>query len=482
MTLTGPGSRPLAPRSTALAIAIPIFAAWVLPAAAEFMESPRDIPFARLEENVRRYIEVNPRDPQGPYILGRLHAIAYAQASEDLDDVYPGAEGSLPGMDVQSPTYMPEAERAWAEAVRKYFDGNEPGALSPEDRAKFDFLVANLDLDDYATREAAQKELLAMGIAAVPALREVLAGTGLSSEQRARVQTVLSTISKPLEGARHLREAIAWYAKALEIDPSHALSLLGTAWCLEEGGARDKSIDAYRKAHRAALEEELARAEWSHYSGGWHGSVALEAGERFLALSGTDGDATERDEVAKNVARLREKLKTAAEWITPILVPLEPVRTLSELLDPGRAVRFDLDGDGAPELRPWIRPSAGFLVWDPRGTGKVESARQMFGSITWYIPWNHGYEPLSLLDDNGDGRLAGAELDGLSLWRDQDSDGISGPGEVLPLAAWGVEGLSCRALLGPGGPWSPSGVFFPDGETRPTFDWIPALAQEEPIE
>ncbi len=55
--------------------------------------------------------------------------------------------------------------------------------------------------------------------------------------------------------------------------------------------------------------------------------------------------------------------------------------------------------------------------------------------------WDNGYLALGALDDDGDGRLAGVELRGLSLWRDANRDDASGDGEVLPVAAYDIVAL-----------------------------------------
>ena len=58
--------------------------------------------------------------------------------------------------------------------------------------------------------------------------------------------------------------------------------------------------------------------------------------------------------------------------------------------------------------------------------------------------WADGFEALRALDDNRDGELTGGELGGLALWRDEDGDGVSDPGEVLPANVHGIAGLSVR--------------------------------------
>jgi hypothetical protein len=63
-----------------------------------------------------------------------------------------------------------------------------------------------------------------------------------------------------------------------------------------------------------------------------------------------------------------------------------------------------------------------------------------------------------------------------SIWRDANGDGVCDPGEVRPLAAYGIVAVSARCQRDPSHPdriwWSPRGVRFRDGSTRPTFDLI----------
>ena len=93
----------------------------------------------------------------------------------------------------------------------------------------------------------------------------------------------------------------------------------------------------------------------------------------------------------------------------------------------------------------------------------------MFGSVTFWIFWKNGYEALSALDDNGNGVVTGHELEGLA----QNSNGVSDPGEVRTVESWGIQALSCHYCRHPAGiVFSPRGVVFHGGTTRPTYDWI----------
>ena len=94
------------------------------------------------------------------------------------------------------------------------------------------------------------------------------------------------------------------------------------------------------------------------------------------------------------------------------------------------------------------------------------------GSVTWWIFWSNGYQPLGLLDDDRDGRLSGSELDGLGVWRDRNANGISEPEEVIPASEAGIASIATRFVRGDVA-MNPEGVILRDGSTRPTYDWVP---------
>jgi hypothetical protein len=119
-------------------------------------------------------------------------------------------------------------------------------------------------------------------------------------------------------------------------------------------------------------------------------------------------------------------------------------------VDRSARVRFDADGSGLAREWTWLTSDAAWLVYDPKGTGKVDSALQMFGNVSFWRFWQNGYEALRSLDDNGDGQLTGVELAGLALWHDINGSGCSEPGEVRPLSAWS---RPCRCVAPcPAGP------------------------------
>ena len=104
---------------------------------------------------------------------------------------------------------------------------------------------------------------------------------------------------------------------------------------------------------------------------------------------------------------------------------------------------------------------APLLVYDPRKTGQVTSARQLFGHFAFggktdklsgdfmagalREPWDNGYDALELLDADRNGTISGKELDALSLWFDRNRDGRVQPGEMVTVKKAGVTALYYKA-------------------------------------
>lgn len=159
--------------------------------------------------------------------------------------------------------------------------------------------------------------------------------------------------------------------------------------------------------------------------------------------------------------------------ITPIVFSLQPLLYIADLLDSDKAVDFDLRGYGPRETWPWVKPELGFLVWDPDESGRIESARQMFGGYTFQIFWRTGYDALRGLDDNDDGVLSGSELDGISVWFDQNGDGVSQPGEVVQAQRLGIVSIAVTFSEYDGiHPTNARGITLKDGRTLRSWDWI----------
>jgi hypothetical protein len=307
-------------------------------------------------------------------------------------------------------------------------------------------------------------------------------------------------------GLEHLTNAIRLYQRALSLLKRSTnadertwnvlQTQLGLAWCLDQAGRTNDAIIMYRKTLKVAWKVEVtgefnfkewALDVWNDVSSGHNPIHSRDRGGLgpgvcyseeiigyLLRLLDPVNDATEIAQLKKD----QTKLSTMGRAVTPLLIQLAPEAEFSELVDEQASVAFDLDGSDIKRKWAWLTPKAGWLVFDPRRTGRVDSALQMFGNVTFWVFWPNGYEALSALDDNGDGVLSGPELKGLAVWNDRNGNGVSDPGEVVPVEALGIQSISCSSKIGPDGMrWNPQGVTLTNGMFRASYDWIvPACA------
>lgn len=131
--------------------------------------------------------------------------------------------------------------------------------------------------------------------------------------------------------------------------------------------------------------------------------------------------------------------------------------TGTSLRDSASIVNFKLDDSSADTWYRWYGSAkAPLLVYDPRHSGGIESAHQLFGNWTFGgqrvaslalgmtkpKPWSNGYEALETLDHDGSGVISGEELAPLALWFDENRDARAQEGEVRDIRATGVISLA----------------------------------------
>lgn len=268
-----------------------------------------------------------------------------------------------------------------------------------------------------------------------------------------------------------LEAARRHYAMAVRLDKSNLRARLGYAYVLDRLGRMSSARQQLRTIIRLGL-PQLANtpSDWETHA------VLSESVEHLAHLARSANDRAQ-------VRRLQERLVESppAIYVTPIVVPLADA-PFGRLIDTTSSVAFDFAGTGDTRAQGWLTPDAAWLVWDPHWRGDIRSGFDMIGQRTWAVFWSDGFEALRALDDNRDGELTGAELGGLSLWRDENRNGVSDPGEVLPANVHGITGLAVRGrATRPGLITAPSGVRFENGSTRPLYDWTPGLADTAPV-
>lgn len=480
---------------------------------------PPAAPVLRLLANAKRALEKAPDDPHLLYLVGRTHAVAYAQGMDatcrtsgfgrkaDTEDGLPrfgtrsydllefkgeadpdrlahlqdgirhlraaAALAKAPEQAHPKPEKSgsagdkdagagDEEKRAWtAEEIE------ELRRRGPDDRAMIHLGLAWL-LDDgsrfasklgHPENPAPKAELSETDAAAIDARIEALGAKDDTERSKAYadLRTSFARCWPRLVDAKDHKDEIV--RKAVS-------SLLDRWW-------KDQALDQYRQAFALTKDNDLKATKFDGIY-----RIAREAGAAIVRLLDASAGVTEAERVAIDKEResvAKDLLQAPNGFaITPVIFPISAPRPMGDLLPPGRTARFDLAGDGIQRLWPWPSADAGFLVWTPAPDAPVTSGRNLIGERTWWIFWRDGYEPLSMLDDDGDGRLRGAELEGLGVWCDADGDGVSDPGEVQPVAERKIEWIAVRATrLEDGVPAADLGIGFADGSTRPTYDWTP---------
>jgi len=306
-------------------------------------------------------------------------------------------------------------------------------------------------------------------------------------------QNLFQPRNKPLsqQAETHLAEALKNYTKAASLDSMDAKVWLSLGFQCEEAirfpkgvvkaggvfapakpldaeGLRQKALEYYRKAYALSAKPDKTGSGGVVIPVSWEAADGIIRLQKEHQLSATE--QSELDDLQKQIAIL----KTLPRAITPILISFDRHATLSDLVSPERHVPFDLAGDGLKHSWPWVKPTTGILVWDPKHTGKITSGLQLFGNVTWWLFWKDGYDPLDALDNNHNGWLEGAELQGISVWFDRNSNAISDPGEVVSLSSLGIKRIATHSAgLSDGVPANPNGIQLKDGSSLATYDWTP---------
>jgi hypothetical protein len=415
---------------------------------------PDYVPTERLIQNAAAYIAEEPNDPTGYYALARIHYLAFANQAALV--------GTFDERDPSSviphwwwEDYLQSARRTEAVATAlKEFGIRSTAELTDENRTQF-----------YERVWAVEAALEEKGWQPARPTNEKLLG--------------------------HAGAAQWNFHQAIALDPNDALSYLGLAslgeqylefLAAESPGPVPPALLAinisavkqtYLLAYEMSLQEDLELR--SLPLGGIHQIISYEAGTAFVRLCEAQaeilpGEQEKVDAIKVNLASF-EALPIGP--ITPIVFSLTPHCSLADLLAPGQVVSFDLDGDGAAEDRPWVKPTTGFLVWDGDKDGRITSGREMFGSVTWWLFFPNGYRALDMLDDNRDDWLTPGELEGLSVWFDRNSDGITNEQELVSVERLAITAIATRPNgLDGQSPMCARGLKLKDGRVLPTYDWI----------
>jgi len=107
--------------------------------------------------------------------------------------------------------------------------------------------------------------------------------------------------------------------------------------------------------------------------------------------------------------------------------------------------RFDMDGNGIADDTGWIGKDDGFLVVDLNGDGRIAAAEL---SLLGLKPdARSGLEALATLDSKHDGKLDSGDdrFAEVKVWRDRNGNGVAEAGELASLAEHGITSISLTA-------------------------------------
>jgi len=443
------------------------------------------VPVERLLKNVSNHIQKHPQDWHGYYVIGRLHSMAFAQQPEKLDvvlekDKLEKGTLSLPGFHPAQSILLERSAKQGigkpsqnhlAQSLRNYQKATELAAREPLPWLGLGWVLEQGSI--FALEMGVPWEE-AKSLNEIPADERIRfsrlvngLGAGTIEKRQVAFQELKSDIEEALpmllEARRNRRNRNAYVLAGIG-------RLLAVYW-------KQHALDAYRQAYELALESDLKK---KHLGPEANSAISLEAGDGILRiLKGRDSNEDGREEmerIQRSIAALERKPRA----VTPIIFPLNGRGALETLLAKNRYVSFDLDGSGEVSLWPWIQADTGILVWDPKQAGRIQSGLQLFGSVTWWMFWKDGYQPLAVLDDDRDGWLSGEELMGVAVWRDRNENGISESGEVVPAQLSGILRIAVRAeAVQAGVPFNSQGIQLSNGTTIPTYDWMPVQIQNQ---
>ena len=132
---------------------------------------------------------------------------------------------------------------------------------------------------------------------------------------------------------------------------------------------------------------------------------------------------------------------------TPLVLAFDADQRVNFTAASGSA-EFDLsdEQDGSATVSDWPTAATPWLARDTNDDGRIESGRELFGSATLIdgATAQNGFEALSALDDNGDGRVDASDSNWseLVVWTDVNADRISQPTELATASEAGLEYLS----------------------------------------
>ena len=155
-----------------------------------------------------------------------------------------------------------------------------------------------------------------------------------------------------------------------------------------------------------------------------------------------DGDVTKTDDQYA-IYRCTDSTNITYECTTPLVLAFD-----DEAVTFTRSEHaFSLTPHAGAARTDWPSAATPWLALDRNGDGMIGDGRELFGSATVLgtgATAAHGFEALAELDDVADGVIdrSDAVWSHLLVWRDENGDGVSEPGELTRVMDEGLERIA----------------------------------------
>jgi len=148
------------------------------------------------------------------------------------------------------------------------------------------------------------------------------------------------------------------------------------------------------------------------------------------------------DNIFNNMSKL---FSTASVTTSPIALDLNGDGIATTNVKDG--AYFDHDGNGFAEQTGWVNSDDGLLVMDRNGDGVINDGKELFGNQTILnngTKASNGFQALSELDENKDGKIDANDsaFSQLKIWQDIDGDGYSSADELFTLDELGIQSIN----------------------------------------
>ena len=192
------------------------------------------------------------------WLAGFLCALVFGRGAGGAEAVAKyGVEAPGPGFVAPAvPRPPPPSEnfkQRASQLIDEYLAGGSPAPTGADLKARIDKLVKDLGADEWAARENASKELLAIGKPALPALKE--AAKSKDAEVASRAKDLIEKVEgsgSPLEGLRALGPAgQAAVQERLAAERKAMTGSAGAAGEAELAGKKDEAEKLRAEAKRA---------------------------------------------------------------------------------------------------------------------------------------------------------------------------------------------------------------------------------------